>query len=216
MCRTRTDFTFPTSNKQFCFLQHIYRGLQPGGRAAVVLPDNVLFEGNVGRQIRVDLMDKCNLHTILRLPTGIFYAQGVKTNVLFFTRGETEKGNTKEVWVYDLRANMPQFGKRTELTRSYFTPFETAFGSDPLGGITALVARTDTGETGHFRRFTRDWITERSDSLDISWLKDDSALPDEDGITEPAALAQFAIGELEGALEELRGILAELGEEVLV
>ena len=75
----RTDFTYPTSNKQFCFLQHIYRALKPGGRAAVVLPDNVLFEGNVGRDIRADLMEKCNLHTILRLPTGIFYAQGVKT-----------------------------------------------------------------------------------------------------------------------------------------
>ncbi len=112
---SRTDFTFPTSNKQFCFLQHIYRGLRAGGRAAVVLPDNVLFESGIGRQIRADLMDKCNLHTILRLPTGIFYAQGVKTNVLFFTRGETEKGNTREVWVYDLRANMPQFGKRTVL-----------------------------------------------------------------------------------------------------
>ena len=130
---TRTDFTFPTSNKQFCFLQHIYRGLKPGGRAAVVLPDNVLFEGNVGKQIRADLMDKCNLHTILRLPTGIFYAQGVKTNVLFFTRGETDKGNTKEVWVYDLRANMPQFGKRTMLTREHFAEFEAAFGDDPLG-----------------------------------------------------------------------------------
>nr|WP_198017706.1 N-6 DNA methylase [Syntrophorhabdus aromaticivorans] len=79
---SRTDFTFPTSNKQFCFLQHVYRGLKPGGRAGIVMPDNVLFEGNVGRQIRADLMDKCNLHTILRLPTGIFYAQGVKTNVL--------------------------------------------------------------------------------------------------------------------------------------
>jgi type I restriction enzyme M protein len=92
---SRTDFSFPTSNKQLCFLQHVYRGLKSGGRAAVVLPDNVLFEGNVGKQIRADLMDKCNLHTILRLPTGIFYAQGVKTNVLFFTRGETDKGNTK-------------------------------------------------------------------------------------------------------------------------
>ncbi len=134
---SRTDFTFPTSNKQFCFLQHIYRGLKPGGRAAVVLPDNVLFESGIGRQIRADLMDKCNLHTILRLPTGIFYAQGVKTNVLFFTRGEenrSDKGNTKEVWVYDLRANMPQFGKRTVLTREHFAEFEAAFGDDPLGG----------------------------------------------------------------------------------
>ena len=131
---SRTDFAFPTSNKQFCFLQHIYRGLKPGGRAAVVLPDNVLFESGIGKQIRADLMDKCNLHTILRLPTGIFYAQGVKTNVLFFTRGETDKGNTKEVWVFDLRANMPQFGKRTVLTRAHFAEFEAAFGDDPLGG----------------------------------------------------------------------------------
>ncbi|MDB6132997.1 MAG: SAM-dependent methyltransferase [Verrucomicrobiales bacterium] len=128
---TRTDFTYPTSNKQFCFLQHIYRGLLPGGRAAVVLPDNVLFEAGVGKEIRRDLMNKCSLHTILRLPTGIFYAQGVKTNVLFFTRGTTDKGNTKEVWVYDLRANMPQFGKRTPLTREHFADFEKAFGSDP-------------------------------------------------------------------------------------
>lgn len=213
---TRTDFTFPTSNKQFCFLQHIYRGLKPGGRAAVVLPDNVLFEGNVGRQIRADLMDKCNLHTILRLPTGIFYAQGVKTNVLFFTRGETDKGNTKEVWVYDLRANMPQFGKRIQLMREHFADFETTFGSDPLGGERALSARTDTDETGRFRRFSRSEITERGDNLDISWLKDESSLPNDDGLTEPDALAQFAIGELERALEELRGLLAELGEEVLV
>ena len=102
------------------------------------MPDNVLFEGNTGKQIRADLMDKCNLHTILRLPTGIFYAQGVKTNVLFFTRGETDKGNTKEVWVYDLRANMPQFGKRTQLTRAYFAEFEIAFGNDPLGSATSL------------------------------------------------------------------------------
>lgn len=99
---TRKDLTYETSNKQFAFLQHIYRNLAPGGRAAVVLPDNVLFESNVGTSIRRDLMDKCNLHTILRLPTGIFYAQGVKTNVLFFTKGEkTDKGNTNEVWVYD-------------------------------------------------------------------------------------------------------------------
>ncbi len=119
----RPEFTFPTSNKQFCFLQHIYRALKTGGRAAVVLPDNVLFEGNVGKQIRADLMDKCNLHTFLRLPTGIFYAQGVKTNVLFFTRGKSEKCNTKEVWVFDLRANMPAFGKRTPLTREHFAAF---------------------------------------------------------------------------------------------
>lgn len=210
---SRTDFTFPTSNKQFCFLQHIYRGLKPGGRAAVVLPDNVLFEGNVGRQIRADLMDKCNLHTILRLPTGIFYAQGVKTNVLFFTRGETEKGNTQEVWVYDLRANMPQYGKRTVLTREHFAEFEAAFGNDPLGSQTSLQKRQDTGETGRFRRFTREEITNRGDSLDIAWLKDDSDRSN-DELPEPAALAREALIELDAAMEELRGILGELGEEV--
>lgn len=210
---TRTDFTFPTSNKQFCFVQHIYRGLKPGGRAAVVLPDNVLFEGNTGRQIRADLMDKCNLHTILRLPTGIFYAQGVKTNVLFFTRGEKDKGNTKEVWVYDLRANMPQFGKRTLLTREHFAEFETAFGKDPLGSPKSLAKRKDTGEEGRFRRFTREWIAERGENLDIAWLKDEN-----DGgsevLPEPAVLAREAMMELEGAFEELRGLLAELGEDI--
>lgn len=210
---TRTDFTFPTSNKQFAFLQHIYRGLRSGGRAAVVLPDNVLFESNVGRDIRRDLMDKCNLHTILRLPTGIFYAQGVKTNVLFFTRGQTDKGNTKEIWVFDMRANMPNFGKRTEFNRGYFTEFEAAFGADPLGKPEALAKRADTGESGRFRRFTREWIAERGDNLDIAWLKDESETAADD-LPEPETLAESALGELEAAMAELRGILAELGEEV--
>lgn len=209
---SRTDFTFPTSNKQFCFVQHIYRGLKPGGRAAVVLPDNVLFEGNVGKQIRADLMDKCNLHTILRLPTGIFYAQGVKTNVLFFTRGEKDKSNTKEVWVYDLRANMAQFGKRTQLTREHFKEFEAAFGRDPLGAPKSLAKRKDTGEEGRFRRFTREWIADRGDNLDTAWLKDESDGGGED-LPEPAVLAREAMAELEGAFEELRGILGELGED---
>ena len=211
---TRDDFTYPTSNKQFCFVQHIYRGLAPGGRAAVVLPDNVLFESGVGKDIRKDLMEKCTLHTILRLPTGIFYAQGVKTNVLFFTRGTTDKGNTQEVWVYDLRANMPQFGKRTPLTRDHFTPFETAFGKDPLGSPAALKKRQDEGETGRFRRFTRDWIAQRDDSLDIAWLKDDSAESSAD-LPEPSVLATEALGELEHIINDLCGILAELGEEEL-
>jgi type I restriction enzyme M protein len=209
----RPDFAFPTSNKQFCFLQHIYLGLKPGGRAAVVIPDNVLFENNIGKQIRADLMDKCNLHTILRLPSGIFYAQGVKTNVLFFTRGKKEKHNTKEVWVYDLRANLPQFGKRTSLTRNHFTEFEAAFGDDPFGNTASLTKRVDSGETGRFRRFSRDWISERGDNLDIAWLKDDRD-NDIGDLPEPAVLAQEAIGELEAALAELRGILQELGEEV--
>jgi type I restriction enzyme M protein len=202
---SRTDFTFPTSNKQFCFLQHIYRGLQPGGRAAVVLPDNVLFEGNVGKQIREDLMDKCDLHTILRLPTGIFYAQGVKTNVLFFTRGRS----TQTVWVYDLRANMPAFGKRTPLTREHFADFETAYGADPLG----RAPRTATGPEGRWQCFSREEIAARGDSLDLAWLKDDST-EDAADLPEPAELARDAMGELEGALDDLRTILAELGDEL--
>jgi len=212
---SRDDFTYPTSNKQFAFLQHIYRGLKANGRAAVVLPDNVLFESNVGSDIRRDLMDKCNLHTILRLPTGIFYAQGVKTNVLFFTRGEKDKGNTKEVWVFDLRANMPQYGKRTQLVREHFAEFEAAFGDDPLGGAKALAKRKDTGEQGRFRKFTREQIAARGDSLDIAWLKDDSDTS-ADELPEPAVLAQEAMGELEAALDELRRILEELGEDVEV
>jgi type I restriction enzyme M protein len=210
----RKDFPFPTSNKQFCFLQHIYLGLKPGGRAAVVFPDNVLFESNVGRQIRVDLMDKCNLHTILRLPSGIFYANGVKTNVLFFTRGRKAKGNTKEVWVYDLRANAPQFGKRTSLMRKHFAEFEAAFGDDPLGGAASLARRTDTGEEGRFRKFSRDWIAARNDNLDIAWLRDDREENNGD-LPEPAILAQEAMGELEAAMAELQGILQELGEEII-
>lgn len=209
----RTDFPFPTSNKQFCFLQHIYRGLKIGGRAAVVLPDNVLFESGIGRQIRIDLMDKCNLHTILRLPTGIFYAQGVKTNVLFFTRGEGDNGNTKDVWVYDMRTNMPQYGKRTQLTRAHFAEFEEVFGNDPLCAPKSLSKRKDSGENGRFRKFSRDWISKRDENLDITWLRDDN---EGDGITEddPAALAREAMTELEAAFEELQAILAELGEEL--
>jgi len=133
---TRDDFTYKTSNKQLAFLQHIYRSLKPGGRAAVVLPDNVLFEAGIGTDIRRDLMHKCNLHTILRLPTGIFYAQGVKTNVLFFTKGtaakpQQEENCTENVWVYDLRTNMPSFGKRTPFGNSSLGFSEEDFGKDP-------------------------------------------------------------------------------------
>lgn len=214
----RDDFAFPTANKQFAFLQHIYLGLKPatdkrlGGRAAVVLPDNALFESNVGAGIRRDLMDKCNLHTILRLPTGIFYAPGVKTNVLFFARGKADTANTQEVWVYDLRASMAQFGKRTQLTREHFAEFEAVFGEDPWGRPESLARRVDTGEQGRFRRFTRAQIAARGDNLDIAWLKDDGAtdIRNESG---SAALAREAIAELEAALDDLRGLLIELGEE---
>ena len=206
---TRDDFTFPTSNKQLAFLQHIYRGLKPGGRAAVVLPDNVLFEENVGTRIREDLMSKCDLHTILRLPTGIFYAQGVKTNVLFFTRAENPKatGQTKHVWVYDLRANMPSFGKRTPLTQAHFAPFVEAFGKDPNGKS----KRKDEGEEGRFRKFTREEIQKRGDNLDIAWLKDENATSNDD-LGDPEEIAaqiltklQTAMGEIEALQKVLRG-----------
>lgn len=133
---TRDDLAFDTSNKQLAFLQHIYRNLKPGGRAAVVLPDNVLFETGKGTDIRRDLMDKCNLHTILRLPTGIFYAQGVNTNVLFFTKGSAmdkfqQKNCTENIWVYDLRTNMPNFGKRTPFGNASIGFSVDEFGSDP-------------------------------------------------------------------------------------
>jgi type I restriction enzyme M protein len=211
---TRTDFTYPTSNKQFCFMQHIYRALKPGGRAAVVLPDNVLFESNVGTDIRRDLMDKCNLHTILRLPTGIFYAPGVATNVLFFTRGEKDKGNTKEVWIYDLRVNMPAFGKRTALGREHFAEFEAAFGSDPWGSPASLSKRQDGGELGRWRKFSREVISKRGDNLDISWLKDELTDTSKDS-AKPEDIAEMAVSELEAALVELRAILDELGAESL-
>ncbi|WP_441290242.1 N-6 DNA methylase [Sorangium sp. KYC3313] len=207
---SREDFTYPTSNKQLAFLQHIYRGLKPGGRAAVVLPDNVLFEENTGAQIRSDLMDKCDLHTILRLPTGIFYAQGVKTNVLFFTRGEEkkDKGNTRAVWVYDLRANMPSFGKRTPLGPEHFAEFEKAFGSDPYGKS----RRKDQGEAGRFRRFTREEIKARGDNLDISWLKDESVRGADD-LPEPEEIAAEILEKLRVATEEMAALQVELGVE---
>jgi len=198
---TRDDFTFPTSNKQLAFLEHVYRGLRPGGRAAVVVPDNVLFEENVGADIRADLMDKCDLHTILRLPTGIFYAQGVQTNVLFFTRGKADKGNTQAVWIYDLRANMPSFGKRTPLTRGHFKAFEDAFGTDPNGKS----SRKDEGQEGRFRKFSRSYIQDRGDNLAISWAQDDSN-GDPSRVSDPEAIANEIQDQLLLALSEIKSL----------
>ena len=207
---TRDDFTYVTGNKQLAFLQHIYRTIKLGGRAAVVLPDNVLFEEGTGSKIRADLMDKCNLHTILRLPTGIFYAQGVKTNVLFFTRGEKEHGNTKQVWVYDLRANMPSFGVRTKLTHEHFVEFEKAYGKKSDG----TSKRTDQGEEGRFRCFNRDELTKRGENLDINWLKDENA-SNHDELPEPEVLAAMIRERLATAMEEMDALASLLeGEEV--
>ena len=206
---SREDFTYATSNKQLAFLQHIYRNLKPEGRAAVVLPDNVLFEDGQGRSIRADLMDKCSLHTILRLPTGIFYAQGVKTNVLFFQRGKTEKGNTKAVWIYDMRTNMPSFGKRIPLTREHFQAFGQCYGDDPNGNS----PRVDQGEEGRFRCFTREQITKRGENLDISWLRDES-LQSGDDLPEPEVIATEIMEKLRIATKEMEALMVLLeGEE---
>jgi len=221
---TRDDLSYPTSNKQLAFLQHIYRGLKPGGRAAVVLPDNVLFEAGVGTDIRRDLMHKCNLHTILRLPTGIFYAQGVKTNVLFFTRGtakkpEQEENCTKNVWVYDLRSNMPSFGKRNPFSEQHLKPFEKVFGKKPDGTSKRNEGewswcQDDTEQTleqSRWRCFSRDYIREqKGDSLDISWIKDEDSV-DAANLPEPDVLAAEAMGELTEALRELDGLMQALG-----
>jgi type I restriction enzyme M protein len=206
---TRDDFTYPTSNKQLAFLQHVYRALKPGGRAAIVLPDNVLFEENTGTKIRADVMDKCNLHTILRLPTGIFYAQGVKTNVLFFTRGKTDKANTSDVWIFDMRTNMPAFGKRRPFTREHFAEFEKCFGKKADG----TSKRTDQGEEGRFRCFGREEIKKRGDNLDISWLRDEG-LGNQDELPEPEEIAGEIMGHLRTAMEELEGLarLLAVGE----
>jgi type I restriction enzyme M protein len=208
---TRSDFsvTADTSNKQLAFVEHVVRGLKPGGRAAVVVPDNVLFvEDNSGRRLRNWMMDLCDLHTILRLPIGIFYAQGVKTNILFFTRGKVDAGNTKAVWVYDMRANMPAFGKTRLLAVADFADFEAAYGDSPLGNT----SRNDQGEGGRFRRFTRDEIKARNDNLDIAWLRDESADP-EDELTEPEDLAAAIGDHLRAALAEIESFADGLSEE---
>ena len=207
---SRQDFsiTADTSNKQLAFVEHVVRSLKPGGRAAVVVPDNVLFEDNTGRRLRQWVMELADLHTILRLPTGIFYAQGVKTNVIFLTRGKTDRANTKAVWVYDLRANAPAFGKTRPLTIADFAEFEAAFGNDPNGGA----ARTDAGPEGRWRCFTREDITARNANLDIAWLRDESAEA-EDGLEDPEDIAAAIIGHLRAALAEVEAVEAELSGE---
>lgn len=198
---TRDDFTYPTSNKQLNFLQHIYRSLKADGkaRAAVVLPDNVLFADGDGERIRVDLMDKCNLHTILRLPTGIFYAQGVKTNVLFFTREKTDKDNTKAVWFYDLRTNMPSFGKTNPLKASDFAGFEAAYTAEDRAKVA----------DERWQCFTREEIAQKGNSLDLGLIKDDSVLDYED-LPDPAESAAEAAEKLAEAVDLLQSVAQEL------
>ena len=208
---TRSDFsiTADTSNKQLAFVEHIVRALKPGGRAAIVVPDNVLFEDSVGRRLRSWMMELCDLHTILRLPTGIFYAQGVKTNVVFLTRGKTDRANTKGVWVYDLRANMDSFGKTRPLTLERLRSLRE--GLRQLIHWASRRARTKARRGGSGSS-AREQITARNDNLDIAWLRDTSGDP-EDEMTEPDEIAAAIMGHLRAALEEIEAISDELESE---
>ncbi|MEW4398476.1 N-6 DNA methylase [Agrobacterium tumefaciens] len=208
---TRKDLsaTANVSSYQLPFVEHCIRTLQPGGRAAIVVPDNVLFEDGRGRELRQMMMNWCDLHTILRLPTGIFYAQGVKTNVIFLTRGKTESANTKSVWIYDLRAQMPKFGKTTPLTEAHFEGFEKAFGTSPYGKERG----PDEGEAGRWRKFSREAIAARGDNLDIAWLRE-AEEEAEEGLIEPDDIAAAILGHLQAATLEIEALMAELSDDL--
>ena len=196
----REDFTVSTSNKQLNFVQHILSVLKPGGRAAIVLPDNVLFEDKGGEVFKI-LMQDCNLHTILRLPRGTFtpYAQGVKANVIFLQKGLP----TENVWIFDARSNVEGITKKDRpLTAKHFEEFEKCYGADPNGQS----KRKDLGEDGRFRKFGIKEIQKRDYKLDINWLKDES-LDDADSLPEPQVLATEAITELEAVVDDLREVL---------
>lgn len=205
----REDFTIETSNKQLNFVQHVMTTLKHGGRAAMVLPDNCLFEGKAGEVFEL-LMQDCNLHTILRLPRGTFtpYSQGVKANVIFFQKGL----QTEYVWIFDARSNVPSITKKDRpLTTQHFAEFEAAYGADPNGRS----KRKDEGEQGRFRCFHISEIEERDYKLDITWLKDES-LEDADELPEPQDLAAEAITELEAVVDDLREIVSLIEKEEMV
>lgn len=209
---TRDDFTYPTSNKQLNFLQHIYRSLKQDGkaRAAVVLPDNVLFADGDGEKIRRDLMEKCNLHTILRLPTGIFYAQGVKTNVLFFTRGKTDKGNTKEIWFYDMRSEMPSFGKTHPLKKEDFAEFEQCYCADNMEERKETYS--EENPNGRWRKYAYEEILSRDKtSLDITWMKAPNAGEDYT-LSELLSQIKEKSDNIAAAVAELEKMLSEVEE----
>ena len=206
----RPDFSITAGERvgPMPFLEHAVRSLKPGGRCAIVMPDNILFGDGTGTELRRFLMVNCNLHTILRLPTGIFYAQGVKTNVMFFSRVTNEilpanhdHSETEKVWFYDLRTNMPSFGKTNALTAKHFEEFEELFGDDPQGNA----PRTEQGEDSRWRCLTREQIAERGDNLDWTWLRDESGDP-EDEMTEPDEIAAAIIGHLRAALDEIEAL----------
>jgi type I restriction enzyme M protein len=198
----RDDFWASTSNKQLNFLQHIFTILKQHGRAAVVLPDNVLFEGGAGETIRRELLKQADVHTLLRLPTGIFYAQGVKANVLFFDRKPAqEKPWTEKLWIYDLRTNKHFTLKESTLKRTDLDDFVACY--NPKN-------RHKREESERFKVFTYDELTKRDKvNLDIFWLKDD-ALEDSANLPAPEVIATDIAADLEAALEQFATIADDL------
>jgi type I restriction enzyme M protein len=201
----RQDFFVTTSNKQLNFLQHIMTVLALTGEAAVVLPDNVLFEGGAGETIRRRLLRKFDFHTLLRLPTGIFYKQGVKANVLFFDkRPPSEEAATKELWIYDLRTNQRFTLKERPMT---------AADLEDLVACSRSGRRFERAERARFRRFPLEALLARDKvNLDIFWLRDD-ALDDPALLPPPEEVAAEIVESLETALERFRGVAKALGED---
>lgn len=198
----RQDFWASTSNKQLNFLQHIHSILKINGKAAVVLPDNVLFEGGAGETIRRALLKQADLHTILRLPTGIFYAQGVKANVLFFDKKPArEKPWTEKLWIYDLRTNMHFTLKEKPLKRSDLNDFLKCY--HPKN-------RFNRKETERFKSFTYEELLKRDKvNLDIFWLKDES-LEDSANLPAPDVIAQEIVEDLQAAVEQFAAIAEDV------
>lgn len=206
---TRDDFTVATSNKQLNFIQHVVTILKPGGRAALVLPDNVLFSDEAADVFKF-LMEDCNLHTVLRLPNGTFtpYSQGVKANVIFFQKGLP----TEETWIYDNRTNIKGVTKKDRpLTETMFLDFEKCYGDDPNG----MAKRSDSGQNGRFRRFSISQIKARNYNLDITWLKDEN-IEDPNSLPEPQFIVEDAITELNACIDELQKINALIEKEKML
>ncbi|PKN13107.1 MAG: DNA methyltransferase [Deltaproteobacteria bacterium HGW-Deltaproteobacteria-4] len=206
----RDDFWATTSNKQLNFMQHVKTLLKQHGRAAVVVPDNVLFEGGAGETIRRKLLHECDVHTLLRLPTGLFYAQGVKANVLFFTRKPaSETPWTRKLWIYDLRTNQHYTLKTNPLQRKDLDEF-VQLCTAPTRTATWSAETPD----GRWRCYDyADLVVRDKASLDLFWLKDDS-LEDSDNLPAPGILALEIVEDLQAALEQFRLIAEDLGEEV--
>ena len=198
----RPDFWATTSNKQLNFLQHVKTLLKMNGKAAIVVPDNVLFEGGAGETVRRKLLHECDVHTLLRLPTGIFYAQGVKANVLFFDRKPaSEKPWTEKLWIYDLRTNKHFTLKTSPLRYEDLQDFIECYNSED---------RFNRKGAERFKAFTYDELIQRDKvSLDIFWLKDES-LEDSENLPDPDTLAADIAESLESALEQFRSIHVDL------